>query len=62
VSLWVQGNQPHFAAVHAMRESYRAVLHGEAPGAIQPASSDNYVNQLLEGPLYKRLAGELLNS
>lgn len=62
VSLWVQGNQPHFAAVHAMRESYRAVLHGEAPGAIQPASSDNYVDQLLEGPLYKRLAGELLNS
>lgn len=62
VSLWAQGNQPHFAALHAMRASYRAVLRGEAPGAIQPASADDYINQLLEGPLYKQLAGELLHS
>lgn len=61
VSLWAQGNQPHFAALHAMRASYEAVLRGEAPGAITAATTDLFVDELLEGPLYKRRTNVFLS-
>lgn len=61
VALWAQGNQPHFAAMHAMRMSYQAVLRGEALGAIQSAAADDYVHRLIDGPLYKQLTEELFS-
>jgi carboxyvinyl-carboxyphosphonate phosphorylmutase len=61
VSLWAQGNQPHFAALHALRVNYEAVLRGELPGAITPATSDPFVDGLLEGPLYKRRVRDFLS-
>lgn len=61
VSLWAQGNQPHFAALHAMRASYEAVLRGETPGVITSATADPFVDRLLEGPLYRRRTKDFLS-
>lgn len=60
VSLWAQGNQPHFAALHAMRAAYRGVLEGAIPGAIQGAAADPLIDAAIEGPLYKQWTKEFL--
>jgi len=61
VALWAQGNQPHFAALHAMRSAYQGVLDGSLPGAIQGSAADPFVDATIEAPLYKQWTKEFLS-
>jgi carboxyvinyl-carboxyphosphonate phosphorylmutase len=61
VSLWAQGNQPHYAALHAMRSAYQGILDGTSSGAIQGSAADPFVDATIEAPLYKQWTKEFLS-